>query len=243
MVGYFFMCDLLGFKQIIRNSDDLQRTQRIGRWVSLVSDSARATGVEIQLVSDTVFARAEDSAQGLRRLIAFAQRLLNEGVPRSLLIRGAIVRGEYDWGALIYGPAVVDAYELEAAQNWVGVTCHVNVVHADELTAFGSLIRYNPPFKTQTAATHSVIDWSIPSPQQLLPMMGGEGLLKAGDFFTWELLNKLNNTALFSMYKARVRALGGEAGNFYGITGIELAWGVCHGLPVTLDVPKRPASE
>jgi len=224
MEGFFFMADMLGFGSMIRNSTNEQRARRVGRWLTLVDSAAKAEGIEQkQLISDTVFAATSNDLAGLERLIRFAQRLLNEGVPRSLPIRGAICHGEHFWGELTHGKAVVDAHELESVQNWIGVTCQPELPFVDGLWSFGSLICYPAPMKSGFMRNHPVVDWNVPGGRELANMLAGEGLTCEGEKWTWALGQKLNNTVQFGVYKEFAKRTGVDPREFYWVTGLELA--------------------
>lgn len=205
--GYFFVCDLLGFGQIIKNSTEPQRQARTDAWLGLVEDSAKAENVQIQLVSDTVFARADNSDDGIAGLVAFARRLLNLGVPQSLPVRGAITYGEFEWGRFTHGTAVVDAHELESNQNWVGITCAKNLPRLPQLWGFERVICYIPPMKSGIGSYRGVIDWEIPGAGKLFEYLTSGGLALKGESLRWDLLQKYDNTVAFSIYK-RLTKLG-----------------------------------
>ena len=98
MDGYFLTADLLGFSNIVTNSSEDELSERIGDWVTLVETAAHACNVQnIQLISDTVFASADSTTAGCSSLAAFARRLLNDGVLKSLPVRGAITYGTFEW--------------------------------------------------------------------------------------------------------------------------------------------------
>ena len=123
--GYFLLLDLLGFSRIVSNLNPQELTQRMGGdWVNLIGRTAADLHVnDIQLLSDTLFAREHDSNDGLDRLLRFARALLEGGIQESLPIRGAITYGDVTWGPLIYGKPVIEAHGLEKSQNWIGISC------------------------------------------------------------------------------------------------------------------------
>lgn len=159
MIGYFFVADILGFGNIVRNSNEVDLVARINSWTTLVDSLAHQHDIDnIQLISDTVFAYTESSTAGLRKLVEFSRSLLNQGVQQSLPIRGAITHGYFDWGRLIYGIAVITAHELETSQNWIGVSCDNNLPHLEENWGFDSLIAYPTPLKAGSIKIYPVVD-------------------------------------------------------------------------------------
>lgn len=221
MIGYFFVADILGFSNIVQNSSETELVARINSWTTLVDSLAHQHDIDnIQLISDTVFAYTDSSTGGLRKLIEFSSSLLNQGVPQSLPIRGAITYGHFDWGRLTYGRAVIAAHELEASQNWIGVSCG-NLPHIADHWGFDSLIAYPTPLKAGPITIHPVIDWSVPSADELTKYLIGGGLTDKGEIIQWPLMEKLNNTVQFSVYKLLIRQSKGQPDKFYGLSGME----------------------
>ncbi len=132
--SYFMVADILGFSKMIRNLNGDQQAQRITEWTELVRDTGLEAGVkEIQLISDTLFAREEDSVDGLARLLKFAQLLLGNGVDKSFPLRGAIVHGNAAWGKLPYGEAVILAHNMEQSLDWLGIACAPRLPRLDSM--------------------------------------------------------------------------------------------------------------
>ena len=77
----FMVADILWFSTMIGNLSSDQQGQRIAEWIDLVQRAGLEAGVEEhKLISDALFAREEHSADGLARLLRFAQLLLEKGV-------------------------------------------------------------------------------------------------------------------------------------------------------------------
>lgn len=224
MKGYFFIADLLGYANMVKNSNDNELDTRIISWVDLVTRSASSIGINnIQLISDTVFAAADDSTEDLRKLIEFSKCLLNEGVQKSLCIRGAITYGDYTWGEhIVYGKAVIGAHELESSQNWIGVSCEPQLPHASEHWRYGRLIAYPTPMKSGSIIIRPVVDWDIPTTACLYGLVCSEGLTRSGEHLSWPLAEKVNNTLEFSLYKSLLQKNGGDPEIFIGLSPISL---------------------
>ncbi|RYG88109.1 MAG: hypothetical protein EON58_20215 [Alphaproteobacteria bacterium] len=141
--GYFLIGDVLGFKNIVNNSKESHLDGKVDAWLQLVDEATEVSKSRIkpQLISDM-------------SLIAFARHLLNEGVKQSILIRGAITFGPYQWGRLTYGKAVIAAHELEMAQDWIGVVCSSHLPDAESCWGQEGLVCYPPPFKSGAIGTH-----------------------------------------------------------------------------------------
>lgn len=222
MIGYFFVADILGFGNIVRNLNEDDLMSRINSWTTLVDYIANQHDIDdIQLISDTVFAFTESSTAGLRKLIEFSRSLLNQGVEQSLPIRGAITHGDFDWGRLTYGKAVITAHEIETCQNWIGVSCDNNLPHVEDQWGFDSLIAYPTPMKAGPVKIRPVVDWSVPIKELVKYLMGG-GLTLEGEVIQWALMEKLNNTVQFSVYKSLIKQYESDPDKFYGISSMEV---------------------
>jgi len=222
MIGYFFVADILGFGNIVRNSNEVDLVARINSWTTIVDSLAHQHDIDnIQLISDTVFAHTESSTAGLKKLVEFSRSLLNQGVPQSLPIRGAITHGDFDWGRLIYGIAVITAHELETSQNWIGVSCDNNLPHLEENWGFDSLIAYPTPLKAGPVKIRPVVDWSVPN-KELVKYLTDGGLTREGEVIQWALMEKLNNTIQFSVYKSLIRQYNDHPDKFYGVSSMEV---------------------
>lgn len=216
--GYFLVADLLGFGKIVRNSSEDELDERITVWVDLVQSTATKCGVEnLQLISDTIFASAPSSPEGLQTLVNFSRQLLIDEIHKSLALRGAIIHGSFTWGKLTYGRAIVSAYGLEQSQNWIGVTCSAGLPGANDLWSLEGLVCYPPPLKRAKMQLHPVIAWPIPATKQLSTLLMGGGLTVKGEQITWELGEKMNNTILFRLYLDLLRSTGQDPAKFYGL--------------------------
>lgn len=223
MEGYFFICDLLGFSNIVDNSSGEGLSKRIQAWVSLVREAASNSQVaRTQLISDTLFAAADSGIGELRKLVDFARYLLSHGISQSLPIRGAITFGSYEWGQLIYGKAVIRAHRLEMAGNWIGVTCDNNLPDMDKLLALDSLILYPAPMKAAPIKIYPVVAWDVPKFSVLTKVLTQEGLTKKGDLLGWDWADKVNNTVLLGMYRDWLAAQGKSGNEFHGFLPLQV---------------------
>lgn len=233
MIGFFLMADLLGFGRIITNLDGPNRDRRIDGWLELVGKGAEAHGIDnVQLISDTVFAAAPEGDVTSERLVRFAQHLLNEGIAQAVPIRGAITHGEFEWGRLTYGPAVVRAYQLESSQEWIGVTCDSGLPGTDDLWGFGSLIVYPTPLKSGPIQLMPVVDWDVPAPSELSAALGRDGLSRDGEILNWSYGDKLNNTLAFGNYRILIKKHRANPASFYGLSPQEIVYNVVRGLRI-----------
>ncbi len=218
MDGYFLIGDILGFGKIMENLDGQERATRVERWIELVEESSVAAGVErLQLISDTVFAAVEPTSEGLGSLVDFSRRLLGNGIQESFPLRGAICRGDFEWGRLIYGSAVIAAHELEVRQNWIGVACALGMEHTPEHWDYEKLVAYPVPFKSGPMKVGPAVSWEIPPADPLRRLLGHGGLAAhPEETIPWEVGEKLNNTIQFRTYVALLREHEASPGTFHG---------------------------
>jgi hypothetical protein len=199
--GYFFVADLLGFSAMIINLQKTAMDERMCQWVSLVESARTRCAVQrCQLFSDTVFSSAPSSEDGLKSLVAFARELLTIGLEHSFLVRGGIAHGSFTWGELTYGRAVIEAHEVETRQNWIGVACQGGLPHVRTLGGVDQIVCYLPPMKHGRVQAQPAVSWKIPDSKRLTELAMLSDTVPDGDYLTWEVAEKLNNTLLFRSY-------------------------------------------
>jgi hypothetical protein len=203
--GYFFVGDFLGFGNVVRNSKPGELQGRIDDWVGMVGKAAKASGItRYQLLSDTVFAAAGKEAKDLGRLIRFAQYLLTDGLSSSSPVRGAVTFGPYEWGNIIYGGAVVDAHQLEAEQDWIGVGCHPVLPHVDDFWGLDKLVCFPVPMKRGPIQLRPAVAWDVPPYSELSRLAIGRGLTSEGTRLDWDWATKITNTLMFRLYRRAI---------------------------------------
>ena len=217
--GYFFIGDLLGFGKIIENRSSDELAKRIEEWLQLVKDGAEKYNIKkLQLISDTVFVATDSSAEGLKQLTNFGQYLLNNGVPKSLPIRGAITHGEYFWNEnFTYGKAVIEAHKLEITQNWVGVACSPTLPHLSNQSWPSTLVCYMVPKKNGDAMLQAAVVWEVPDLEKLSGFLCAKGLTKAGDRIDWGFADRIIHTINFRNYIHLLKLKGLPNNKFIGL--------------------------
>lgn len=223
MDGYFLTADLLGFRNIVKNSSDDELSARVTKWISLVEASATDPSVrQIQLISDTVFAACESSAEGLSAIVSFARSLLQNGASASLPVRGAITHGSFEWGKLTYGKAVIKSHQLESNQDWIGIACDNAMPHLESMWHHDRLICYPPPLKTGSVMLSPVVAWDVPAFEELTAALTSNGLTSKGEHLSWPWAQKVRNTVEFGVYLKMVRESKIDPGKFVGLLPIQL---------------------
>lgn len=215
--GYFLVADLLGFGKIVKNCQEQTLNERIAEWTNLVDSTASLHGINhLQLISDTLFAGAPSTVEGLSGLLSFSRDLLSRGFEKSFPIRGAIVHGEYVFGKLTYGRAVIAAHELEQAQNWIGITCAPDLPDIETLWSLDLVVCYPAPLKRGPMKLHPVVSWPVPPTERLMRLLTGGGLTRGQEVITWELGEKANNTILFRLYQEILHKRKMNCSRFHG---------------------------
>ena len=219
---------MLGFRNIIRNLEGSQKAERVADWISLGRDIAEEVGLNhFQLVSVTIFAGAENTESGLLSLLRFSRLLLEQGMSKRFPLRGAIVHGEAQWDKEVaFGTGLVDGYELEQAQNWIGVACGPDLPHVADLWDIDSVIVYPAPLKIGRIALQPVVPWDVPEFKELARRTLDEGLSAEGELLEWGWGQKIQNTILFSFYlkmaKRKVEKGEFDPSKFYGMLPVEV---------------------
>jgi hypothetical protein len=122
--GYVALLDVLGFSALIGADPS---GDRVRRYIECLENATEDTEVDFVVFSDSIVLTAKgDSPQSLIAVSGACSRLmahlLNEGIPlRGAIAFGDFVRSRIAESVFVAGRAVIDAYQFEQAQNWVGV--------------------------------------------------------------------------------------------------------------------------
>ena len=198
---YVMVADILGFSKMIENLSNDEQARRVFDWIKLVETTTLKSGIkEIQLISDTLFVREEDSIDGLTRLLRFAQLLLECGVEESFPLRGAIVHGDAAWGKLTYGKAVIQAHQIERSLDWLGIACAPNLPRVDSMWAWDVVAVYPVPRKEGQTRLLPAVSWKVPATEELVRKVSGTGLMANGDIYGWKEISKVERTIQFGLY-------------------------------------------
>jgi hypothetical protein len=224
---YCYVADMLGFKSMILNLPVEKQANRVTDWIQFVSEGINKFNIDnYQLVSDTIFAGTEDSEEGLKKLLSFSKYMLENGIKKSFLLRGAISYGEVTWDAHIsYGKAIVDAYNLANDMDWIGTACLSTVVHEDSsLWTSGLIVQYVVPMKKGDVISLPTVIWNIPTFTDLMILTTSYGLFPEGhNPIKFSYYNKIQNTALYSHYIKTMQSRKLPLNEIYGFMPLQLA--------------------
>jgi hypothetical protein len=223
MEGYFLVVDILGFKKLIKNLSHKELICRIDSWVSLVNKEMQSfTKCRYQLLSDTLFIGSDNTEDGLKSLITLSKSLLLKGLANKIPIRGAITFGKYEWGSLIYGEAVVEAYSLEQQQDWIGISCANHLPHIESFWGIDGVICYPAPVKEDPIQLRPVVDWEVPKFDTLCKQTLGSGLTDEHESLTWSWGVKITRTTEFRIYRNIIQNKQMPAEKFQGYLPIQI---------------------
>jgi len=117
---YVAFIDILGFREIIKRSEtDSRLYETLVKTLSEIHAREPIEGEEtvdfqFQTFSDSIVISSASSKMGLAHLLRAICTLTLELMQESLLIRGGIAKGKlYHEKGVMFGPAVIEAYEIE----------------------------------------------------------------------------------------------------------------------------------
>lgn len=218
MERFIALFDILGFGHIVR-------TNQIGRvadafrefarspamWNSFLRDVNKVERIGYKLFSDTLLAYSIDaSPESLKDILNFAQMLIGGSLPKDMLLRGAITKGEVIVeDDLFLGVPIVKAYEMERQQEWVGCwvgdECFASLrpgILEDERKVI--VLPYEVPLKVGRIETRWAVNWTW-----CFVLFGDDirGIVTAAfdrfageDHRDWAVKRKLENTVAFAEY-------------------------------------------
>jgi hypothetical protein len=211
------VCDVLGFRGIVARTPLNYLAEQYGSLIKDIKGPLRnrwlqekPSGREILhkhdvrlfIFSDTLLLwtgsmHAEDSfsnrAYNLERTFAFFRSvalLIGIGLRDGFPLRIGIAFGSAytdRQSQRFLGQALIDAFDVEESQDWIGVACHGSCDANPAMRLLGSappvgphvitlddlLIRYEIPLKSQTKTRAWTVDWPPYSPEETRQMLEG----------------------------------------------------------------------
>lgn len=174
---FIALVDILGFRELIHRRPDLTRFQEdYSRVFEPLAEEVDQLGVEHYLFSDSLFVgiRNQPAEQEFRNLVTFCSSLIRRSILSRLPIRGAISFGRVLWRegpreGTIVGLPIVEAYEFERLQDWIGVVLAPSAARYLaqrqnlELETKDQLTRYPVPMKQAGAELDA---WAVKIPEE-----------------------------------------------------------------------------
>jgi hypothetical protein len=132
--GFVALLDVLGFSELISREGHAEEMERYIESLRTATDGA---DVEVVLFSDTIVITSPgDSAGDLARLLRPCSLALGLLLKGTIPVRGAVAHGSFTRyssggrGVFLAGRAVIDAFNFEKKQDWVGIMLAPSVLIA-----------------------------------------------------------------------------------------------------------------
>jgi|SRR5271168_3766126 hypothetical protein len=122
--GYVALLDVLGFSALVGGDPS---GEKIRRYLDCLRSATAKRKVDFVVFSDSIVLTSEgDSPESLITIAEACSRLMADLLNKEIPLRGAIACGQYFRSRVansvfVAGRAVIDAYQFEQAQNWIGI--------------------------------------------------------------------------------------------------------------------------
>ena len=135
--GYVALLDVLGFSALVSSDSN---GEKIAAYVSKIESivnkhhqTSPSKKIEFVIFSDSIVLTTDSDEDALRELITLCSKLLYEMLCDEIALRGCISYGAYTRkntaaGTFVAGRAIIDAYQFETKQNWVGIMLSPTVI-------------------------------------------------------------------------------------------------------------------
>lgn len=135
IIGYAAFLDIMGFSTIVSGERHLER---IDSYLKILKDSLGSKDDRSQInyvvFSDSiVVTTADDDDASLQALLERCSSLFGGLLANEIPVRGAIGHGTYvretmHSGTFVAGRAIIEAYQFEGRQDWVGIMLAPSVI-------------------------------------------------------------------------------------------------------------------
>jgi hypothetical protein len=139
--GYVALLDVLGFRSLITGTAG---AEWVAEYLSIVNFVTGLWDLESIVFSDSIVITKEGGgAESLHQVCEACSMLMYELILKDIPVRGAIAYGLYyrspfDKSVFVAGRPIVDAYDTEKKQDWVGVILDTSAINAPHGVNFGS---------------------------------------------------------------------------------------------------------
>jgi hypothetical protein len=131
--GYVALLDVLGFRHLVASDRD---NARVIEYLGIVGNSLKIPGIESVVFSDSiVLTKHGRDPETLRVVCEACSQLMFNLISSNIPVRGAIAFGDYvtsriDNSTFVAGKPIVEAYDYESRQDWVGVILTASALRA-----------------------------------------------------------------------------------------------------------------
>lgn len=135
LVGYTAFLDVLGFSALI-GGDQNSRVEKYLSQLKQVFDADPGKAVDYIVFSDSIILTTRDGTlASLEALLSRCAALFGMMLATEIPMRGAISHGSYvtektPRGTFVAGKAIIDAYNFEKMQDWIGIMLAPSVLQA-----------------------------------------------------------------------------------------------------------------
>ncbi|HEU4389711.1 MAG TPA: hypothetical protein VFV34_18040 [Blastocatellia bacterium] len=122
--GYVALLDVLGFSALVGGDTT---GERVRGYLDCLQRATKRSQVDYVVFSDSIMLTAKgEEPESLLEIAGASSRLLSDLLSEGIPLRGAIAFGSFFRSAIgesvfVAGRAVVDAYQFEQTQDWIGV--------------------------------------------------------------------------------------------------------------------------
>lgn len=233
---YCLVFDLSGFKNINLNLEKEELKERVEEWYNFINQNIKNSGFnQYSVCSDSVFIIEDCNSKSFKKILGFSRTILENGIIQQFPIRGTITCGKaYLKENIIYGPAIVEAFERTEQQEWLGIIIsdyYNNDKFNDKaknsinkLWNWDNVFMYSVPLKNAYGIELTpVVSWN-PQMEILLKNTLDGGLIKEEHEIKWNWGYKMQNTIIFYLYKQIAKYNRLDPRKFYGILPIQLIY-------------------
>jgi hypothetical protein len=127
LTGYVAFLDVLGFRAIVGRQDAVDRLEKYVNTVDSAIQTAGPQALQYVIFSDSIVISSDsDDEACFDSIVAACGTLFAEFLQKRIAMRGAIAHGQFlrstkTNGAFVAGRPIVDAYDYETRQDWVGI--------------------------------------------------------------------------------------------------------------------------
>jgi hypothetical protein len=131
--GYVAFLDILGFTAIVA-SETPERIDRYLDFLKAIFERDGSRFVDYVVFSDSIIITTHDDTDAslqelLKRCSALFGGLLVQGIPvRGAISHGSFITSKTQSGTFVAGRAIIEAYQFEEKQNWVGIMLAPSVI-------------------------------------------------------------------------------------------------------------------
>ncbi len=176
--------DVLGFKDQVLTTPlsiiagkyyDLRRTTDWSSTVPVLGPSGRQDWISpFVVVSDTILVWSEDDPVCTDAFLSSCAELVARSLEKGWGLRGAITFGEcilHRPSQTFLGKPIVSAYELERAQDWIGValdrSCFAATKSGEKLKNWDNVLWYPVPVKPDMDKRIEMPTWALVWPDRI----------------------------------------------------------------------------